>query len=241
MAAEYTNVTHTFADFYVPRKALLMYEHVQDNRKMYCESYDCNDRGRLVNAHPLSKREIESLAQIFEHHSRESEKFLLCDELLPENLLYLSPKHKCVIWYTPRQHAQLYFARTLPLADGHMPLPALLWKATDSDLFVFAIKEQTKPNATTALYHAPFFNIYADGRVCMGTVEATFEDCCNVIQFIAAWQQYFFNSHFSHTLGSYATTGKSLETLYSALLNSSLPFPENELMSTGRTLQNILP
>ena len=241
MHSDYSNITETFCDFYIPRKALLMYEHAQDANKIFMESYDCTESGKLINAHPLSVKEIERLSEVLQYSSRDKDKFLFCDGLLPESLLHVNPKRKCAIWFSPPQQAHLLFSKNLGLPDGTLLLPALIWKATSEELFVFAIKEETKPTAKTTLFHAPVFNTYEDGKICMGTVETDLKNCKNVTEFMQQWQQYFFNSHFSHTLGTHGTAQTPIEILYGGLLNTALPFPKNELAPTGKTIQTILP
>jgi PRTRC genetic system protein B len=241
MPSEFKNITDAFRQWYMPKKALIMYEHVQNNNEIYLESHDCSKTGKLINAHPLSDREIESLAEVIHVQRRNKEQYLQCDGLLPENLLYLNVAKKCVLWFTPAQTIKLYFTNSLHICNAEFTLPALVWKATDRDLWLYALTADKKPAADTRLYHAPVFNIHEDGKICMGTVEIEVENCSSLNQFISTWQANFFNSRFSHTIGNLQITRTPLEQLYRKLANSERSFPLKELKTTGKTLKNILP
>jgi PRTRC genetic system protein B len=236
-----SNITKQFAQLYVPTKALLFYRHVLNPEDVYIEKFNCNKSGRLVDAHPLSEKEISRLASLFRRNEQPKDQYLKCDGLLPDNLLYLNAATKTVMWYTPCQSATLYFTRSLHLQNGEISLPMLIWKATATELSLFATPAQEKPTAATTLFHAPFYNLHDNGRVCMGTVEVNMTHCKNVQEFTSAWQRYFFNSKFSHLIGEKYPTKTSLPDLYQKLLAEKTPFPENELISTGKTLQQIIP
>ncbi|PTQ93946.1 E2/UBC family protein D [Mucilaginibacter yixingensis] len=55
-------------------------------------------------------------------------------------------------------------------------------------LKVFALKGKTKANGNTMLYNAPFFNLYVDGSVCMGTVNINIDRQTHLEQFMAQWE-----------------------------------------------------
>jgi PRTRC genetic system protein B len=235
------NITEQFAQLYIPTKALLFYRHILNAEDIYIEKFNCNKSGRLIDAHPLSEKEISQLASLFRRKEHPKDQYLKCDGLLPNDLLYLNAGTKSVMWYTPCQSTTLYFTKSLYLQNGQMSLPMLIWKATATELFVFASTVQEKPMAATELYYAPFYNLHDNGRVCMGTVEINMNHCKNVQEFTSAWQRYFFNSKFSHLIGEKYPTKTPLPDLYRKLLAEKTPFPENELIPTGKTLQQIIP
>lgn len=241
MPSEIKNITNAFRQMYMPKKALIFYQHVQDNSEIYLESYDCSKTGKLINAHPLSDLEIESLARAMQVQCRNKEQYLQCDNLLPENLLYLNVAKKSVLWFTPAQTVKLYFIESLHIHNAEFPLPALVWKATDRDLWLYAVKSNKRPSADTRLYHAPVFNTHQDGKICMGTVEIEVENCSSLNHFISTWQGNFFNSRFSHTIDNLQSTCTPLVQLYRDLANTACSFPPKELKTTGKALKNILP
>jgi len=241
MITSVNNITEQFAQVYVPTKALLFYRHVLNAEDVYIEKFNCNKSGRLVDAHPLSEKEISQLASLFRRNEHPKEQYVKCDGLLPDCLLYLNATTKTVMWYSPCQQTMLYFTKSLHLQNGHISLPMLIWKATATELSVFATTGDEKPTAATTLFYAPFYNLHDNGRVCMGTVEVNMTYCKNVQEFTSAWQRYFFNSKFSHLIGEQYPTQTPLPMLYEQLLANKMPFPETELIPTGKTLEQIIP
>src|SRR3546814_8026531 len=78
-------------------------------------------------------------------------------------------------------------------------VPAMLWKADRNRLSLFALNSKGKPKAETTLYRAPFFNVYEDGNVCMGTVETDFSEAENIEEFMQQWERAFWESYFSRS------------------------------------------
>ena len=232
MSTAPTDLTKDFTDIYFPKKALLFYEHQIRKTDVYIESFDCNEKGRLINAHPLSEKELNAFAKIFHSRNEERERYLHCENLLPPQLLYHNIVHKCAIWYSPPEKRTLLFSDSLGIANGEMCIPSLIWKATPTDLYLYAIKLKERANANTILYRAPFFNMYDNGKVCMGTVEVDMRKCADLHEFIDNWQEYFYNSKFSHVIGSHHTTRSPIEQLYKSLLSGNKSFPVNELIKT---------
>jgi PRTRC genetic system protein B len=242
MREQIPDLTEYFSDFYFPEKALLFYRHAtSDTHPVYIEAFDCSKNGRLINAHPLSEKELRTLAALLHEHHQSRDRHWQCDTLLPRNLLFVSAAKKCAIWYTPPGKQQVLFARSLHLCDGTIAVPALIWKATAEELFVYSCKATGLPNENTPLFHAPFFNLYDDGKVCMGTVNIDMQNCTDLHAFIRRWQHYFFNSRFSHIIGERRATRTPLEVLYKALLNTNAAFPSAQLLSMRRQLKDLLP
>lgn len=240
MSLPVNNITQQFADVYFPKKALLFYHHAIEKEKVYIEMFDCSKNGQLSNAHPLSEKEIGQLAKLF-HQRKHKDQFLECEGVLSPNILHLNMRDKCVIWYTPVQQRDIYFTSGLQLPNGKLSIPALIWKATATELSIFATKELQRPSLSTPLYHAPFYNVYDNGNICMGTVRVDMRRSIDIIDFMNRWERYFFNSKFSHFIGQKKQTKTEITTLYRRLLNTSISFPEKELIPIKKTLQQILP
>lgn len=76
-----------------------------------------------------------------------------------------------------------------------LPCPALVWKVVERQLYVRALTTAKRPEAETAVCCVPFFNTYADGAVCHGSMRAP--DGAGVAT-MAAWEDAYFGSEFSH-------------------------------------------
>lgn len=235
------NITPLFEQVYLPKKALLVYQTIEEDKDTYVEAYDIDDQGSPINAHPLSVQESVSLARSLAASKQLQSSFLQSDGLLPEKLLYMEiGMSGFAVWYTPAQNAPLFFTESLGIPCGQAYVPALIWKANNETLEVFAFKGDQKPIIATPLFNAPFFNMYKDGKVCMGTVESNFtEDCC-LERFIQQWEHHFFNSYFSHTIGGHVPVKGNLVSLWHSLVNNDDKFPESRLIKTKRTLKDLL-
>lgn len=88
-------------------------------------------------------------------------------------------------------------------------------------------------NEQTLLYHAPFFNLYNDGRVCMGTVKVDIKADCHLEDFMQSCEQYFFNSYFSHLIGNASPVKENIIQLWQKLVGSDKPFPLKSLLKNG--------
>jgi PRTRC genetic system protein B len=242
------NISNNFSDLYVPYKALLIYqqqtakdEEAPNEGDVYVESYDINKQGKPINAHPLSIKESIVLGELLQSSKELQNGFLRSKGLLPQNLLYVKPDNNgYAIWYTPPQQKELFFVDGLCIPPGIAHVPAMIWKASRDTLMVYAIKGNRKPQGKTVLYHAPFFNIYANGTVCMGTVHINIDKHTCLEDFMAKWEQYFFGSYFSHTLQGGSRANVNIVQLWQSQITETQPFPEASLMSNGFTLQQLI-
>lgn len=243
------NVSQTFNEQYLPVKALLIYQSVEHETQghergesdIYVESYDIGKQGNPINAHPLSITEMMMLSELMQSTQELKTTYLQCRGVLPSKLIYVNTQNNgYAVWYTPPQEVDLFFNDSLSIPSGKTKIPALLWKATKERLQVFALKGKTKPNADTALYYAPLFNLSEDGSVCMGTVNINIDRQTHLEQFITQWETYFFNSYFTHTLGNHRHCKGNLVQLWQEQVGTGKGFPQNELSKNGRTVKDLI-
>lgn len=243
------NVSQTFNEQYLPVKALLIYQSVEHETQghehresdIYVESYDIGKQGNPINAHPLSITEMIMLSELMQSTQELKTTYLQCRGVLPSKLIYVNTQNNgYAVWYTPPQEVDLFFNDSLSIPSGKTKIPALLWKATKERLQVFALKGKTKPNADTALYYAPLFNLSEDGSVCMGTVNINIDRQTHLEQFITQWETYFFNSYFTHTLGNHRHCKGNLVQLWQEQVGTGRGFPQNELSKNGRTVKDLI-
>ena len=79
------------------------------------------------------------------------------------------PGKTIVMWYRPEMKRSLNFSTALKINDAPVMVPPTLYVLLNNNLYVYALMEGQRPDLKTKVYKAPFFNIYDDGRVCMGT------------------------------------------------------------------------
>ena len=234
------DITENFGTLYHPKSALVFYETIGTNTDVYVEHFDMDSNGTPINAHPLTVKEANVLAKALKTDEENSKAFLKPKGILPTNILHINPSEKgTVLWYTKAQQRQIYFVDSLGISNGKAQVPPMLWFANKSSLTVFALANDRRPTEKTPLHYAPFFNIYEKGNVCMGTVSIDIKNSASVEEFIQAWEHYFFNSYFSHSLCENLTK-KNIVTLWKDLINTDKPFPKEVLKKNNKTLKNLL-
>ncbi len=238
------DITSSFGKLYHPVKAFVVYQPqgMDRNKEVYVEAYDMDKAGYPVNAHPLTVRESTALAKALDTSGDLKRSFLKPAGLIPSKLLYTESSHNgFALWYTPAQRIDLLFTDGLDIPCGKAFIPALVWKATKEDLYIYALKTETAIDGDTPLYYAPFFNLYEDGRVCMGTVHIHIRPDCMLEEFIAQWESYFLNSYFSHLIQSHAPVKGNIVQLWQGLINSRRKFPVKQLIPNGLTIKDLIP
>jgi PRTRC genetic system protein B len=78
------------------------------------------------------------------------------------------------------------------------PHPPLVFKSSGTHLWIRALARNDRPGTTTKLHMAPYWNCYESGVVCTGTMNIPRDKS---VAAIAAWEQSFFQSEFTHAAG----------------------------------------
>ncbi len=234
-------ITASFGTLYHPKSALVFYDTKGANTDVYVEHFDMDKNGNPINAHPLTEREARVLARALQTEKDKDKAFLKSNGILPTNILHINPSEKgTVLWYTKAQRRHLYFVNGLDIPNGMAYVPPMIWYANKNSLSVFALASDRRPTEKTPLYFTPFFNIYEDGKVCMGTVNVEIKNSASIEDFIKAWEDYFFNSYFSHLLGRNSPIKGNCVNLWKDLIQTGKPFPKEILKKNNKTLKNLL-
>ncbi|MDQ6532126.1 PRTRC system protein B [Flavobacterium sp. LHD-85] len=235
------DITEDFGTLYHPKCALVFYQAKTDSQ-MYVEHFDMDKNGSPVNAHPLTVREAEALAGALLTEKQKDTAFLQSGGIMKTEILHINPsKDKgAVLWYSKAQSRKLFFVESLGIPSGFGNVPAMLWHATKNSLRVFALAGNSRPSEKTPLYSAPFFNIYEDGKVCMGSVNINIKKSASVEEFTNAWEDYFFNSYFSHLMGKKSPIKGNCVSLWKDLIGTGNLFPKEVLQKNHKTLKNLL-
>ena len=238
------NIIDTNKDFgtlYEPKSALVFYESKSNNTEIYVEHFDMDKNGNPINAHPLTVNEAKVLAKSLQTDEEKDKIFLEPKGILPTNILHInSSRNGSVLWFTQSQQKQMYFVKNLEIPNGKAQVPAMLWFADKEHLSVFALKNDKRPTEKTLLYYAPFFNVYEDGKVCMGTVDVNIKNSASVEEFVKAWEDYFFNSYFSHLMNNHNPINGNCINLWKKSMETGENFPSEVLKKNNKTLKNLL-
>jgi len=127
---------------------------------------------------------------------------------------------------------------TLATADGEVydvPLPPLIWSGCGRKYHIWAVKQ--RPGERERLFHAPFPNVYPDGRVCVGNVKFPACSASTIHQAL----ELFLQSEFNEDLAS----GKSESYEDNVLIlwdeiHDTVDFPLDELVKTHRVLDDVI-
>ena len=238
------DIIQDFGTLYHPTTALVFYQTDERNKETYVEYFDMDKSGKPINAHPLTEREAETLAKalIVKTQKEKNQDFLKPKGILPTHILQINPnaENGSAIWYTKSMKRQLYFTENLEIPNGMAEVPAMLWFANKRSLKIFALANSRRPTEKTELFYAPFFNVYEDGNVCMGTVDVNIQNSNYIEEFIEKWEDYFFNSYFSHLMNEHNPINGNCVNLWKSLINTEKQFPKEALKQANRTLKNLL-
>ena len=236
------DITQNFGTLYHPLSALVFYQTKGSSKSTYVEHFDMDKNGSPINAHPLTEREAKVLAKAFNTDKEKNKAFLKSKSILPTNILHInSSENGSVLWYTKARKTKMFFIESLEIPRGMAEAPAMLWYANKQNLMVFALATDRRTTEKTALYHAPFFNVYEGGNVCMGTVDVNIKNSASIEEFTTAWEDYFFNSYFSHLMEDHNPIKGNCVSLWKKLIQTGEAFPKEVLKKNNRTLKNLLP
>lgn len=159
----------------VPKQAVIIYEEKsQYSTEFYLETREIEKKdGRylFMAPQPMPKDTMKKIAGSFIKRNSLEMEF---GGLISAHLLMgiNRPGTLAVLWYRPAMLKNLNFSASLDIkGDKTVSIPATLYLVLNQSLYVFALASDDRPGQATKLYNAPFFNIYEDGRVCLGTAK----------------------------------------------------------------------
>jgi len=152
-------------------------------------------------------------------------------EFLPDHAIARTPE--LIAWWTRAAMRPMFFRQDSELTSvsGKLfPHPALLFVVRNGTLFVRALPTSERPQPNTKLAAAPYWNIDGNGAVCAGTMRTPKS---LTVASIAAWQQAFFQSEFTHPGGAGRLTRRKGGTaaLWKSLAGKKT-FPRSALIET---------
>jgi len=232
------DITENFGTLYYPKTVLVFYK--ADSEGTYVECYDMDRNGNPINAHPLTERETRQLVKALNTTKEKKEPILKPDGILGANILHLDAVCSKVVWFTKERKRDMYFTDGLGIPNGRASVPPMVWIANRNSLSVFALTVIRRPTEKTRLYAAPFFNVYRNGNVCMGIVDVRIKRSASLEEFTTIWEDYFFNSYFSHLMEGYNPIKGNCVSLWERLITTGEDFPKDLLIKNGVTLKALL-
>lgn len=234
------DITQDFEKLYYPTSALVFYQTKGKNTDTYVEHFDMDKDGMPVNAHPLTVKEANQLARALKTAKEEKDPMLKPKGIIGNQILHFDPSNNKVVWFTQAMQRELYFTEHLGIPKGKANVPSMFWVANRNSLMVFALASNRRPTENTKLFNAPFFNVYENGDVCMGTVDVKIKKTASLEDFTNAWEGFFFNSYFSHLMHDYNPINGNCVSLWGNLIATGEAFPKEVLKVSGQALKKII-
>jgi len=166
----------------------------------YLESQEAIKRGEeviLSESKPLKQETLNNLANYLHGRDQSSLK-----GFIPKRLIYQDPTigNKIFIWYRESQKTFIRFSKNKKLpTDSTIHLPTLVFKATNRNLSVWAVKTK-KATPNSLLFDAPLLNV-SSGNICLGTtrkiIDNEIDKISDINQLIQYWEDMLFGSEFN--------------------------------------------
>ena len=210
---------------FVPKAALIVFEKNGGYpSEHYLETRQIRADGTMGAAKPVSKDFIQNILSSFSAEYRS-----VPHGAVPENLLYCDTRrgNERYLWYNPPMKRQRFFDERLGLKDGVYYVPGTLYLVKNGGISVWCFAGK-KPKRDAPLLGVPYFNVYADGSVCMGSARADIPDRADLsyADILFAWEKAFWCSRDVHTNGSPSTKANLVETIRKY---KDIPFDTKEL------------
>ncbi len=181
--------------------------------------------GEICEGRPLKRDAVVGLCRRFMPGAVRS-------EFVPEGVIAYAPGFETV-WWIPAKSRRLFFKKASGIKSGVVPLPALLFRARDRSLHVWALKESSRPGPETDLYYPPFPNMLHPGfAVCLGNSKTP--GAASLGQ-MAEWERVFFKSYFTDSGTETRLRGISWKRLWAELTAGKHErFPLQHLVRFGK-------
>lgn len=158
-------------------------------------------------------------------------------EILPSNVL--ARAEESIVWWSPAVIRPMFFrtgdTEAAEFTGERFPHPPLVWRVQGRRLAVRALAENKRPEASTQLRVAPYFNTDGqNGDVCQGSMRSPEE---TGVAAIGQWESAFFQSEFTHQTGARKLTShpRGFYGLWRSMCGQAR-FPMKNLVPANETL-----
>lgn len=218
--------------------AIIIYQ-LDDKEEYYLESRPI-ENGKMGAGKPLASDTISDMVQFFH---RNQNKQGVISGIVPEYLIGCdySITKKVLVWYHLPEERHMSFTNQLHITNGTAKQPGIIYISDGSSLSVFAFKGNKRPGEKTALYRAPYHNIFSDHRVCLGSGKVKKPTQLTYQNIILYWETMFWATEFSHLAGSTSPIKGNVNTYWKSAIKSKKAFPQENLVPVGKmTLGRLL-
>ncbi|WP_291960156.1 hypothetical protein [Maribacter sp.] len=194
--------------------------------------------GRIAEEVPFTKKTAMAVFGVFEDFAFTPKTFA---GIIPKNIVHASDtatEGLQLVWTVKKGTRKLMYSPNTGIENGQYAIPTLVFKYNKYGLSVFAIADGdcNNINEFTPLHHAPFFNVYNHGGICMGNVKlkkvgklSTFDACASFLE------NAFFNSIFTHS-----NNREIIDQRYISDNRTAIRWNTKNLTPIKRTLREII-
>jgi PRTRC genetic system protein B len=215
------SLTSALNTTYKPVLAIVLHateEKSEHHRKYYLESHEIDSEGKIREGKPLQQESIEEMVEFFYSDRKDRSQL---SGFVPENVLCYSPvsgrKYR-LVWYRPAEVRYIHFASQLKIKSGKAWVPPMIYSVYGSEMWVYALKNNTRPKTSSKPYRAPFHNVADNGKVCLGTARIKKPDIPSFEKAMKYWEDLFWLSEFSHLNGASNPTKTDLDKVWRKLI-----------------------
>lgn len=224
---------------YFPKQAMVVYStnpgQIRGGEsKYYLEVCDImTEKGRAIigAGKPVTKETLQTMMDIVAESDKQT--FYSITETVPSHLLVIDqrPGRNVIAWWKPAQRQTLMLHRKASITCW---VPPIVFIVRNQRLAVAALNKNKRPSISSRLFHAPFFNVYNDMKVCLGNVKPP-KTSGDIKELIEAWEKAFWRSEFTDTVtGAYKK--KDLETWWRKKRRGRFNVKKLKLSSTNLKL-----
>jgi PRTRC genetic system protein B len=207
----------------------------QGKQQHYLQVHEITN-GSWGEGKPFSK---ESLAELATSIRKEQAESLKLRGLLPDSMLFYQPGLSSrFMWYLEPQQYHITFISSVGIPTGNYQMPGLILAVSGKSMYIWAYKGTGKPKADTEIFHAPFYNVYESGNVCMGTVSESRKKFF-LDEELDRWQRRFFGGRFTEAHGEKDRIAAKW-TFKKAYQRARKAFPEAALKSFKQPLNHFV-
>lgn len=211
--------------------ALLLYRNSTDTR-VYVTRHAArvvDGAPTLLAGEPVTERQLAAFAAAAAKHAGQQ-------GFVHERVIFAGSG--IVAWWMPAGARHVWFKSDKPIGarSGPAHQPALLFIAQGDSRHVFALAENARPQRGTALFQAPYYNVYSSGSVCTGNVQIAKQPTAADVE---QYEDEFFRSRFTHPNAAKLIQGGSIATLWRQLLDGA-EFPTDRLVALDLTVESAI-
>ncbi|AIU28361.1 hypothetical protein LV28_18900 [Pandoraea pnomenusa] len=216
----------------VPRSALVMYRD-DGSAHAFATCHPIHFIGDVPHLGPGTALNHDHLADF----AAVAQKQAAYAGFVPERLIYTQPN--LIAWWRPAGKRHVWFSTGDAIGQraGATEHPPLVFVASHRGWHVFALRTNTRPTPESALFNAPYYNVWQDGRICAGNAQTPKSATPDSIK---GFEDAFFRSRFTHPNQPRLIKRKGGATQLWLDLLDGVAFPLAALIPAGETLADAI-